>query len=83
MSNQTVRKLSAPRRRLLERLNNSGGQIVGRHINIPSRSLASRMSMDGLVRWERPLASRHANLDEWTLHIEPAGRAALTNVASS
>lgn len=66
-------KLSKARRQLLVFLEEHGGALQGRYISIPGRRLASNMAADGLVRWERPLSTRHQNLDDWILHIEAPG----------
>lgn len=78
-SSQTRMNLSTARRELLARLDAAGGSLAGRVLSVPARGLASKMSLDRLVSWARPrpLGRKTTGLNEWTLSITDAGRAAL------
>lgn len=69
-------KLSKPRKDLLQYVSLAGGSVSGKRLSLPSRTLASRMQSDGLVRWRAPpeLGTRRGNnLDNWTLFLTDKG----------
>jgi hypothetical protein len=78
-----AKKLSSPRRNLLECLSAAGGALPGRTLSIPERCLASRMNLDRLVLWDPPPDGRTNNLDMWELRITTTGEEALRETARS
>ncbi len=71
-----IKPLSKPRFALLTRLIESDGQCHGKHLTAGARRLGSRMQLDRLTDWELPDRTG-SDMDDWTLHITGAGRAAV------
>jgi hypothetical protein len=72
-----TKRLTQPRRDLLEALVARGGSMRGAVLSVPNRRLASIMSFNQLVKWVRPINQTSKNLEEWTLEITVDGRSAL------
>ena len=70
-----MKRLSEPRRQVLQASVETGGSLPGRELSVPAKRVASRMVRDGLVQWSVP-DDRPPHLDDWTLNITDVGRSA-------
>lgn len=73
-----MKKLSKPRRRLLEALLTYGGRLKATQLTVPDRGLATCMQRDGLVEWICPDNQSRQTCIGQTACITAAGRAALS-----
>lgn len=69
----TTRRLSPPRRELLEKLVSAGGRLDEQALTVPGKRLMTRMERDALV--QRGLGGPKAR---WGYAITDAGKAALS-----